>query len=125
MEKTNHNQLNLNTIPFESSEEIWFWYCRGQHMRNLGSKQIKRNANAIERPCYLDDIMRIIMKLRFAGKIKQKHLDVLNYYGNRFYIPDERDSREREDAKLWQFTFNLLETIFRKKGFLREKTRFS
>ncbi|MHA1549946.1 MAG: hypothetical protein ACTSXV_00650 [Alphaproteobacteria bacterium] len=125
MEKTNHQEVNPNIIPFESSEEIWFWYCRGQHMRNIGNRQIKRISNTIERPCYLDDIMRIVMKLRFAGKIKQKHLDVIHSYGNRFSIPDVRDSKEREDAKLWQFAFNLLEITFRKKGFLSEKRKFS
>ncbi|MBN2676244.1 MAG: hypothetical protein JXR30_03265 [Alphaproteobacteria bacterium] len=101
---------------FQNGEEAWFWYCRGQQLRESGQK-FERTSYMIERPCHLDDIIRIVMKLRFSGKLKS-HIDILMHYGQRFYVPDARLSEEKEDFYLWDHAITQIESILEQKGLL-------
>lgn len=106
---------------FDSVEEIWFWCCKGQLLRESGSRFVRKSSSE-ERPCTIDDIVRILMKLRFSGKLSAKHLYVLDYYGKRFCPPDLYNSLEKDDVCFWDEGLFLLEAACLKKGFLEVRS---
>ena len=100
---------------FDSVEEVWFWCCKGQLMRESGC-QFMRKTSSVLRPCHIDDIFKMLIKLRFSGKISKQHIDILEKYGNRFCSPDENILEEKSDCLFWEEGLSYLEqACFRKK----------
>ncbi len=121
MKNTCFVQLNQEVALFQSVEEVWFWCCKGQLIRESGSRFVKKTSISI-RPCSIDDVVRIIVKLKFSGKISQLQVDVLYKYGNRFCPPDQYDSKEKKDSCLWEDAMDFLEKECLKKKFLEKQS---
>ncbi|MBN1783374.1 MAG: hypothetical protein JW812_00200 [Alphaproteobacteria bacterium] len=117
MKNTCFVQESLKVRLFETVEEVWFWCCKGQLLRESGSRFV-RKSSCLERPCTIDDIVRLLVKLRFSGKFSGKHLDILEQYGKRFCPPDIYNPLEKDDVCFWDEGLFLLEQECLKKGFL-------
>ncbi len=121
MKNTCFVQLNQEVLLFQSVEEVWFWCCKGQLIRESGNRFVKKTSISI-RPCSIDDIVRIIVKLKFSGKISQPQVDILYKYGNRFCPPDKYNFEEEKDCSLWENAMNFLEKECLKKNFLEKQS---
>ena len=108
---------NQEVILFISIEELWFWCCKGQLVRESGDKFLKKNQITI-RPCSIDDIFKILVRLRFSGKFSKKEVEVLKKYGKKFCPPDFYKFTEREDCLLWEKSLKKLEIECKKKEFI-------
>ncbi len=122
----NNNRIDESKeyTPFNDTEEAWFWFCRYQAMRDeAGSFCRKSSFSTIQRPCDLDDIIRVVLKLRLAGHITQRHVDILIEYGSRFTTPDIHHADEVDDYPLWNTAIDLMTTIFIQKGIVQCKPK--
>ncbi|MHA1541320.1 MAG: hypothetical protein ACTSXL_01200 [Alphaproteobacteria bacterium] len=53
-----HIQENQEVMLFTTIEELWFWCCKGQLIRESGSKFIKKNP-ITTRPCSFQNFSKI------------------------------------------------------------------
>lgn len=93
-------QTDVETVPFRSVEEAWFWFIQAQAARAEGAR-IAMGLGLASRPCEPIDILRVIDRLYRQRRLKMDHLLVLRHYGRRMMPPDPRRKSEQRGYKLW------------------------
>ncbi len=128
--KTNHAEKESQTIdsdneahPFNTSEEVWFWFITAQQARNEGARFTAGISNR-PRPCEPIDILKIVDRLYRTRRLIRDHLLVLRHYGRRQMPPDSRRPKEYIASKLWKEAMNRIEEPLIEKKILQEKTVF-
>lgn len=102
-------------VPFDSTQEAWFWFMAAQSARHDGARYGSQRGG-VPRPCEPVDILRILDRLYRGRLLMMDHLRVLRYYGVRFLPPDSTRPRERRAAVLWEQALGRLEIAFIRKG---------
>lgn len=105
--------LSFST-PFRDAQEAWFWSLRCQKARDDGMKFV-RDMGDVVRPCFPDDIFRVIKRLALIKSLSRAHVDVLWKYGNLERPPDPRCEEEAPEALLWDQALDRMTTILRTK----------
>lgn len=107
-----------DVVPFESTQEAWFWFITAQQARNDGAR-IVSGAGSIKRPCEPVDILKILDNLYRTRRLVRDHLLVLRHYGRR-HMPPERDrAKEKRAYYIWSEAMERLEAAFEKKGIVK------
>ncbi len=102
-------------VPFDTTEDAWFWYVHCQVMRQEGGV-FQDGVDQIVRPCDPDDIHRAAMALKAAGRIGGHHLTTLARFGLLGRPPDPRCREEEWAARMWDEALDRLTTVLRAKG---------
>ncbi len=111
---------DLKTIPFDSTEEAWFWFIIAQQAKNDGARFVA-GSGAIPRPCEPIDILRILDRLYRTRRLLRDHLLVLRHYGRRQLAPDSRRIKEVRSDMLWREAMARLSVVFERKGIIQKK----
>ena len=101
------------TIPFESSEEAWFWCCLCEQ---LGHERGKNRGSRISRPCESSDIIIAVKRLMKQGVLKKEHIWILKKYGFEQMPPHINFGATEKICSLWREAMNFLDSLLRKKG---------
>ena len=99
--------MDLQTTPFVSAEEAWFWFMQANQARNDGAR-MSANEGRIIRPCVPDDILKILTRLHRNRQLDMNHFRVLRHYGVRMMAPDETRSNEHLAWRLWRDAMDVL-----------------
>lgn len=102
-------------IPFQTSEEAWFWYVRSERSRREGG-QPTRSFSMETRPCDPDDVYKSVMDLRRKNTLQDHHLRVLGKFGWRDSPPDPRLGAEEYSFILWDEALDRMDTVLMDKG---------
>ena len=102
-------------IPFEHTEEAWFWYVRSERKRREGVGGIAPESPE-SRPCDPDDMYRFVMHLHNCKTLNDEHLRVLGEFGWRESPPDPRVSGEFRLWVIWGEAIDRLSTVLKSKG---------
>lgn len=112
---------NAKPQPFDSAEEVWFWFIMAQQARNEGAR-FSAGAGMIPRPCEPLDILKILDSLYRQRRLQRDHLLVLRHYGRRNMPPDPRRVREVRAFHLWAEALERMEPVlFQKRIITHEK----
>lgn len=111
-------QADVETIPFDSAEEAWFWFMQAQQARNDGARFVV-GQGLVPRPCEPMDILKILDRLHRNRRLLLDHFRVLRHYGLRMMPPDDRRPREFVAAKLWREALERIGVAMESKGLLR------
>ncbi len=109
--------------PFESVEEVWFWFIQAQEARNEGAR-FSAGAGVIPRPCEPLDILKILDGLYRQRRLLRDHLLVLRYYGRRQFAPDPNRVKEARSFTIWKEALGRMETVLVRKGIIRKRNEF-
>ena len=107
-----------SSVPFESTEEAWFWFVQAQEARSAGAR-IVAGRGTVPRPCEPLDMMREIDRLYRQRKLIRDHLHVLVHYGRRLMAPDPERRLEVRAADLWREALAFLDPVLREKGIVQ------
>lgn len=80
-------------VPFETTEEAWFWFIAAQQARNDGARYAS-GAGIIPRPCEPVDILNILGRMHRSRRLLWEHILVLRHYGQRNLPPDSQRIKE-------------------------------
>lgn len=115
--KKDKNRPNLaettDYIPFENSEEAWFWCCLCE---SLGNERARAQGARVLRPCESADIKISLNRLMRDGRLTEHHVRVLSKYGYKQIPPHENFGQPRRECSLWREALHLLENILMLKG---------
>lgn len=114
------HQPVIETVPFDTAEEAWFWFIQAQAARSEGAR-IVAGAGNTPRPCEPSDILNILNRLHRQRRLLMDHLLVLRYYGKRCMPPDPRRAKEMRAHKLWKEALDRLDPHLMRKGIIRAK----
>ncbi len=106
---------DLDTAPFESAEEAWFWFIAAQKARDDGAR-IVAGQSLSPRPCEPADIYRVVDRLYRNRRLVRDHLLVLRHYGIRHLPPDPRRLKEARAAQIWDEAMDRIEDALSAKG---------
>jgi hypothetical protein len=98
------------TVPFESAQEVWFWFIEANQARLDGARFTAARGN-IRRPCEPVDILRILDRLYRTRRLLIDHLRVLRFYGVRQMAPEGWRKAEARAAMLWAEALKVLEPV--------------
>lgn len=115
-----HSHYEQDTVPFETAEDVRFWFIAAQAARNDGAR-LQAGASLTPRPCEPADILKILDRHHRNRRLMMDHLLVLRHYGKRKLSPDPRRSKEVRAFKLWQEALERIEPILVRKGIVRQK----
>ncbi len=118
VEKTGHIG-----IPFDSVEEVWFWFITAQQARNEGAKFVA-GLGTTHRPCEPIDILKIMDELYRKRRLKKEHFLVLRHYGRRHMAPDPRRIKEKRSHYIWREALDRMEPILVRKGIVTQDNWF-
>ncbi len=104
--------------PFASARQAWFWFVRCQTARFEGARVVA-DAGEVVRPCDPDDVYNAVMRLKKAGTLQDRHLQVIEYFGLVEREPDPRDPREKGKDTLWQQAMTALENVLITRGIVK------
>jgi len=110
-------QNERETVPFNSVEEVWFWFIQAQQAR-LDGARFKLGAGLVARPCEPIDILRVLDRLYRQRRLVMDHLLVLRHYGRRLMPPDPRRIKECRARKIWDEALARLEPALLDKGII-------
>ncbi len=110
-------------VPFDSVEEVWFWFIAAQQARNEGAKFVA-GIGTLQRPCEPIDILKIMDELYRKRRLKKEHFLVLRHYGRRHMAPDPRRIKEKRSHYIWQEALDRMEPILIRKGIVEENNWF-
>ncbi len=110
-------QPDVETIPFDSVEELWFWFIQAQQARNDGAR-FTMGTGLIARPCEPTDILKVLDRLHRKRRLLMDHLLVLRHYGRRMMPPDPERAKEALAHKLWVEALERMEPVLQRKGIL-------
>ena len=96
---------NRETIPFQSSEDAWFWYCLCEQ---LGFE--------VARPCESSDILIAVKRLMREGLLKPEHIQILQKYGFEQTPPHVNFGATERICRLWREAMGFLDSLLRRKG---------
>jgi len=108
-------QAEIETIPFSSAEEAWFWFIQAQQAREDGAR-FSVGAGLYPRPCEPIDILKVLDRLYRKRRITIDHALVLRHYGRRMMPPDPHRVKERRAYGLWTEALGWMEMILVDKG---------
>lgn len=80
-----------SAVPFDSTEDAWFWFIAAQQAREDGARFVA-GAGLYPRPCEPSDILKILDRLYRNRRLLMDHVLVLRHYGRRMLPPDPRRS---------------------------------
>lgn len=122
-QKTHDNKalMQEGATPFESIEEVWFWFITAQQAKNDGARYVS-GAGVIRRPCEPVDILKILDGLYRKRRLLRDHLLVLRHYGRRHLAPDPRRVKEHRAAHLWSEAFERMRPVLEGKGIIEKKS---
>lgn len=131
MKSTNHNRsgsqakaLNgIDSTPFETAEELWFWFIAAQAARNDGARYVS-GASVMRRPCEPVDILKIMDDLYRKRRLVRDHLLVLRHYGRRYLAPEPNRTKEVRAYYLWTEALERMEPVFLRKGLIEKEMPF-
>jgi hypothetical protein len=103
------------SVPFDSTEEAWFWFVQAQEARSSGAR-IVAGRGTVPRPCEPVDLLRVVDRLYRQRKLVRDHLHVLVHYGKRLMAPDPDRRLEVRAATLWREALAFLDPVLREKG---------
>ncbi|MCB1556898.1 MAG: hypothetical protein KDJ15_06250 [Alphaproteobacteria bacterium] len=112
---TPQSSSGLETTPFESAEEAWFWFIQAQRARDDGAR-FTFGAGLLHRPCEPMDILKVAERLHRNRRLVMDHFMVLRHYGRRMMAPDPTRAKEIRAYKLWSEAMERLEEVFVRKG---------
>ncbi len=101
------------TLPFDSAEEAWFWYCLCEQDKEY---RAKKSDSRYVRPCETSDIVITVKNLFKKGILKSPHLKVLSKYGFTQVPPHPHFGDSVGICKLWQEAMNFLGLSLKQKG---------
>lgn len=116
-------QAEIETTPFDSVEEAWFWFIQAQAARNDGARYA-RGVGLIPRPCEPLDILKVLDRLHRHRRLLMEHLLVLRHYGRRLMAPDLRRPKECRAFHIWREALARLEPALARKGIVRNPQHF-
>lgn len=105
----------IETTPFESAEEAWFWFVAAQAAKNDGARFVS-GAGLCPRPCEPVDILKVLDRLYRQRRLLRDHLLVLRHYGRRHMAPDAARVKEIRAYYLWREALDRIEDILISKG---------
>lgn len=111
-------QSDVETTPFDSATDAWFWFIQAQQARIDGAR-FMRGASLIARPCEPIDILQTLDRLYRQRQLQMDHLLVLRHYGRRMLPPDPRRPKEVRAYKLWVEALGKLSEKLEEKGIIR------
>lgn len=117
-------QTDLTTVPFDSTEEVWFWFIQAQQARDDGARFVA-GAGLFPRPCEPADIFRIIGRLHRQRRLLMDHLLVLRHYGRRMSPPDPHRIKEGRAYRIWNEALSRMEPILERKGIISRNSAFA
>ncbi|MCM2343300.1 MAG: hypothetical protein NDJ24_01920 [Alphaproteobacteria bacterium] len=109
---------SVDTTPFTTAEEAWFWFIQAQAARNDGAR-FSAGQGLVSRPCEPIDILKIIDRLYRQRRLLIDHLLVLRHYGRRLMAPDARRLKEVKAHSLWVEALERMTPIFERKGIVQ------
>lgn len=109
---------SVDTTPFDSAEEAWFWFIQAQAARDDGAR-FSAGAGSIQRPCEPIDILKVVDRLYRQRRLLMDHLLVLRHYGRRLMAPDVRRVKEARAHKLWSEALERMTPLFERKGIIQ------
>lgn len=109
---------SVDTTPFGSAEEAWFWFIQAQAARNDGAR-FSAGQGLVSRPCEPVDILKIVDRLYRQRRLLVDHLLVLRHYGRRLIAPDARRMKEIKAHSLWVEALERMTPIFERKGIVQ------
>lgn len=115
---TPRRNIMVQTVPFGSVEEAWFWFIQAQGARNDGA-QFHKGCGLTPRPCEPVDILRALDQLYRNRRLLMDHLLVLRHYGRRLMAPDPKRPKEMRAFKLWAEALERLEPVLLRKGIIQ------
>jgi hypothetical protein len=104
---------NRETIPFQSSEDAWFWYCLCEQ---LGFDRAKGGESKTARPCESSDILIAVKRLMRDGLLKPEHIRILQKYGFEQAPPHVNFGATERICRLWREAMGFLDSLLRRKG---------
>ena len=113
---------DIDTVPFESAEEAWFWFLAAQKAKNEGAR-IVAGQSLTPRPCEPADIFKAVDRLYRTRRLLRDHLLVLRHYGLRHLPPDPRRIKEARAAQIWAEAMERIESALSAKGIVAETRR--
>ena len=119
-----NSDLSMNNeecVPFDSVEDVWFWFIAAQQARNEGAKYVA-GAGAIKRPCEPVDILKVLDGLYRKRRLVRDHLLVLRHYGRRHMAPDPRRVKEQRAHTLWHEAFDRMRPVLERKGIVTKES---
>lgn len=111
---------DIETNPFESAEEAWFWFIQAQKAKEDGAR-FSAGKGLHTRPCEPADILSVLDRLYRQRRLIMDHLLVLRHYGRRQICPDPRRIKEARAYTLWKEAMERLDPILVRKGIVRAK----
>ena len=108
-------QPDIKRIPFDTTEEAWFWFIQAQKAREDGAR-FSFGQGLVPRPCEPLDILNVLNGLYRKRRLLMEHLRVLRFYGDRQMAPDPRRQREMLAHDLWCEALDRIEPILIRKG---------
>lgn len=116
-------QPAIETTPFATVEDAWFWFVQAQQARSDGARY-SAGAGLVPRPCEPVDILTILTQLHRSRRLTMDHLLVLRHYGRRMMAPDPRRAKEVRAHDLWVEALERLEPALMRKGIIEERSLF-
>jgi hypothetical protein len=120
---TKRGYPQLETVPFDSAQEAWFWFIQAQEAKNTGAR-IKAGQGMMPRPCEPLDILQVLDRLYRNRRLLREHLLVLRHYGRRMLAPDPRRIKEARAHSIWHKAFECIEPVLVRKGIVRKSGFF-
>lgn len=87
--------------PFETAEEVWFWFCNSLLARGDGLRS-RTDYCGKPRCCEISDIYRIIKRMKHAHHLSQRHLRVMTQWGEKQLSPWYDKRAKRSEVRLWE-----------------------
>jgi hypothetical protein len=104
---------SMNTEPFRSAEQAWFWTMAALVARRDGSHS---SGARTPRPCDPDDVVKCLDRLYRRRRIDLMHARILRNWGERGLAPNPAFPLERCDWRLWREALDRLQWPLRVKG---------
>lgn len=121
---TPKHQGNTAVTPFDTVEQVWFWFIQAQQAR-LDGARFAQGAGLIPRPCEPIDILQALDRLYRARRLAMDHLLVLRHYGRRMLPPDPRRAKEIRSYRLWAEGLSILGEVLEQKKIIRPRGMFA
>lgn len=103
--------------PFESAEEVWFWFCTSICARSGGLRS-KSNYCGKPRCCELPDIQRIIKQMKRHHHLSNRQLRVIIKWGKIQTPPYYERRAKKSEIALWEAAMQNFEVYLKHFGIL-------